>query len=100
MHWIEAGPDSRNRRYSLSGYVVHPWYVKPTLTRRWGPGAWMTRLLGYAVPGDTGDKYSPQGYSFAEIGPKYLSGKGVKEMDENRTRLVNANRGGCPFSSL
>lgn len=97
-HWIEAGTDSRHGRYFLSDYLAHPWYVKPTLTRRWGPGAWITRLLGYKVPGDDGDKYYPQGYTFADIGPKSLSGKGTKETDEIRARLVCGNRGGCPFS--
>lgn len=97
-HWIEAGPDRRNGRYVLSDYLAHPWYVKPTLRRRWGPGAWITRLLGYNVPGDDGDRYYPQGYTVADVGPKALSGKGRKEMDETRATLVSGNRGGCPFS--
>ena len=68
--------------------------------RRWGPGAWITRFLGYKVPGDDGDKYHPQGYTFTDIGPKALSGEGIQEMDETRAWLVHKNRGGCPFSSL
>lgn len=55
-HWIEAGPDRRDRRYRLFDYLAHPWYVKPTIIRRWGPGAWITRLLGFKLPGDDGDK--------------------------------------------
>ena len=96
---IETGPDSRSGRYFLSNYSAHPWYIKPTLRRRWGPGAWISRLLGYKVPGDDGDKYSPRGYTIAEIGPRALSYKGVEEMDETRARLVRRNRGGCPFSA-
>lgn len=99
-HWIEAALDRKDGRYSAFDYLAHPWYVKPTLTRRWGPGAWITRLFGYTLPGDDGDKYSPNGYAFAEIGPQALSGKGRKEMDEIRTRLARGNRGGCPFSPL
>ena len=70
------------------------------MRRRWGPGAWTSRLLGYKVPGDDGDKYHPQGYTFAEVGPQALSGKGLEEMDDIRSRLENANRGGCPFAQL
>ena len=97
-HWIESGPDSRHGRYALYDYLAHPWYVKPTPLRRWGPGAWITRLLGYKVPGDDGDKYFPQGYSFADVGPTALSGKGIREMEKTRFRLVQRNRGGCPFA--
>lgn len=98
---IEAGPDSRNGRYVLNSYLAHPWYVKPTLWRRWGPGAWIARLLGYKVPGDDGDSYYPQGYTFADIGPHQAFGdKGMEEMDDIRARLVRGNRGGCPFLPL
>ena len=96
-HWIEAGPDSRHGRYALFDYLAHPWYVKPILLRRWGPGAWITRLFGYKVPGDDGEKYFPQGYSFADVGPTAFSGKGTKEMEEIHIRLVRQDRGGCPF---
>lgn len=84
----------------LENYLVHPWYVKPTLRRRWGPRAWITLLLGYKVPGDDGDKYYPQGYTFADIGSRQtFSDKSMKEMDDIRARLVGGNRGGCPFST-
>ncbi|KAG8528955.1 uncharacterized protein KY384_006644 [Bacidia gigantensis] len=85
--WIESTPDSRERHYALSDYLAHPWYVKPTLMRRWGPRAWISRLFGYRVPGDDGDKYHPQGYIFAEVGPQVFSGKGSKDMDQTRARL-------------
>ncbi|CAF9921181.1 MAG: hypothetical protein HETSPECPRED_004457 [Heterodermia speciosa] len=96
--WIEPTHDSRSRRYHLYDYLAHPWYIKPTLRRRWGPGAWITRLLGYKVPGDDGDKYHPDGYTIAEIGPRELSGKGLEEMSKTRLRLTSADFGGCPFS--
>ena len=97
-HWIESGPDDRTGHYSVSDYLAHPWYVKPTLRRRWGPGACITRLLGYNVPGDDGNKYHPKGYTLADVGPRGLRGKGRKEMDETRACLGRGNRGGCPFS--
>jgi hypothetical protein len=97
-HWIESRPDSRHGRYALYDYLAHPWYVKPTPLRHRRPGAWITRLLGYKVPGDDGDKYFPQGYNFADVGPTALGGEGIKEMEETRSRLVQGDRGGCPFA--
>lgn len=46
--------------------------------RRYGPGAWISRLSGYSIPGDDGDKYCPRGYTFADVGPYAFSGKGRK----------------------
>ena len=66
--------------------------------RRYGPGAWISRLSGYSIPGDDGDKYCPRGYTFADVGSYTFSGKGRKEMDQTRARLVRENRGRCPFS--
>ena len=99
-HWIEASSDVQNGPFRLFDYLAHPWYVKPTMMRRWGPGAWITRLLGYKVPGDDGEKYYPQGYTFTDLGPQALRGKGIKEMDETQARLFHGNRGKCPFSPL
>ena len=96
--WIETGNDSRSRRYYLYDYLAHPWYIKPTLRRRWGPGAWMTKLLGYKLPGDDGDKYCPEGYTITDVGPEAFSGKGMQDMEKTRFRLVQADRGRCPFS--
>ena len=67
--------------------------------QRWGPRAWVSRLLGYKVPGDDGDKYFPQGYIITDIGPQSLNGSGKEEMDQTRARLSSLDRGGCPFKS-
>lgn len=98
--WIEAGSDDRERHYVLFDYLVNPWYVRPTFRRRWGPGALVSRLFGYKIPGDDGDKYHPQGYTFSEVGPHALKSKGKQEMDRTRARLAGANHGGCPFAPL
>lgn len=98
-HWIDDMPN-RYERYFLFDYLAHPWYVRPSFAQRWGPRAWVTRLLGYKVPGDDGDKYSPQGYIITEIGPQHLSGKGKEDMDKIQTRLISLDRGRCPFSSM
>jgi hypothetical protein len=60
--------------------------------------ALLLRLTGGALPGDDGDKYVPQGYIIAEIGPEAFRGKGEAEMQATRERLSNDKKGGCPFS--
>ena len=99
-HWIQPVGDNRNAKYLLYDYLAHPWYIQPTLRRRWGPSAWLSRLLGYQVPGDDGDQYHPAGYTITDVGPQAFIGKGGKEMDETRARLGRADRGGCPFAPL
>ena len=94
--FIPSAPDSMTGRFNSVEYLSYPWYVKPTLSRRWGPKSWMTRLLGRKLPGDDGNQYAPEGYTFAEIGPNAQSGKGVKEMEDTCARLTRT-RGGCPF---
>lgn len=89
--------DSTTGRFNSIKYLSYPWYVKPSLSRRWGPKSWMARLLGRKLPGDDGNRYAPEGYKFTEIGPKAQSGKGIKEMKETRTKLARSSRGGCPF---
>ena len=96
-HYIPLGPDPSTYRYNAVEYLSYPWYVKPTLLRRWGPKSWITRLLGRKLPGDDGNKYLPEGWTHAEIGPRALSGKGIEKMDEDYKRLVSQKRGGCPF---
>ena len=97
--YLPAGADRKTGRFNSLEYLSYPWYVKPSLARRWGPRSWMTRLLGRKLPGDDGNKYAPEGYIFAEIGPKALKGKGIEEMGETRTRLASQRRGGCPFTA-
>ena len=53
-HFIDDTPDSPNASYNLHDYLTQPWYVKPTLWSRWGPGSWISRLLGFKLPGDEG----------------------------------------------
>ena len=96
--YLPSGVDNETGRFNSVEYLSHPWYVKPSLKRRWGPRAWMTRLLGRKLPGDDGNKYEPQGYTFTEIGPQALKGKGIEEMGETRARLTHQRRGGCPFT--
>ncbi|KAL8771158.1 MAG: hypothetical protein Q9209_003329 [Squamulea sp. 1 TL-2023] len=89
-------PDS-NGRCSLSIWDAAPYYVKPTFWRRWGPQAWVSRVLGLPVPGDEGAKYHPEGYKVLEVGPKVFLGKGAEFAKETVHALAKIRTGGCPF---
>ncbi|KAE8404993.1 67 kDa myosin-cross-reactive antigen family protein [Aspergillus pseudonomiae] len=71
------GSNEHGRHY-VSTWSGAPYYVKPTLSNRWGLSAWFMRLLGLPLPGDEGEKYYPKGFDTAELGPKYFEGKGRK----------------------
>lgn len=95
--YIPSSPDRNTGRYNSVEYLSYPWYIKPSWKRRWGPRSWLTRLVGRKLPGDDGNKYAPEGWTFAELGPQALKGKGTREMAEDQIRLVRQDRGGCPF---
>ena len=98
--YIPPHPDAKSGRFNSVEYLSHPWYVRPSFTRRWGIRAWVTRLLGRKLPGDDGNKYAPEGYTFEDIGPSTAKGKGSAEMDDTKKWLENQHRGGCPFGSM
>ncbi|KAJ5757257.1 uncharacterized protein N7511_007439 [Penicillium nucicola] len=78
-------------------YEGAPFYVQPTIWNRWGPVAWFKWALGQPLPGDDGDKYYPQGYYTADLGPKYFEGKGRKELEVIQETLRQERMGQCPF---
>ncbi|KAL8692432.1 MAG: hypothetical protein Q9218_002532 [Villophora microphyllina] len=85
---------------SLRIWDAAPYYVKPTFWRRWGPGALVSRLLRIPLPGDEGDKYRPQGYRLADVGPDRMLGKGADIVRETVGELRKTRTGGCPFVRL
>ncbi|KAL9080240.1 MAG: hypothetical protein Q9157_000962 [Trypethelium eluteriae] len=93
--YIAHQPEGGTDRYNLKEYLSFPWYVKPTLERRWGPRAWLLRLIGRKLPGDDNDMYAPEGYLIEEVGPASQRGKGVDHMENTKLRL--RGRGDCPF---
>lgn len=90
----EPSPDGRR---ALRLWEGAPYYVRPTFWRRWGPGAWGSRLVGLPVPGDEGEKYYPQGYHLPDVGPKLMLGKGAESAKETVSNLRKTRTGGCPF---
>ena len=93
--WFTSCPDSLTGRYHTTQYIAHPWYIKPSLSSRWGVGSLFTRLYGGVLPGDEGDTYHPQGYRLPELGPDNFLGKGEEEMEKTRAQL--RMRSGCPM---
>ena len=88
-----------NGRYGFARYDTMPYYVRPTLMNRWGPGALIARLNGHPLPGDEG--YYPEGYKTLEAGPKFFEAKGDKEMKETMGRVRSertSEAGLCPFA--
>ncbi|KAK2750318.1 hypothetical protein FQN57_003798 [Myotisia sp. PD_48] len=75
-----------------------PYYVKPTLLNRWGPMAWYSRALGRPLPGDDGDKYFPNGFDTADVGPKIFVGKGREHFESTKKKFAAERKGMCPFA--
>ncbi|KAJ9259305.1 hypothetical protein DTO207G8_868 [Paecilomyces variotii] len=90
-------PDENGRNFFQYWDIV-PYYVKPTLWNRWGPAAWVRRVMGLPLPGDDGDRYYPRGYRTSEVGPRYFEGKGSAKMVEIKSVLARKRRGQCPFA--
>ncbi|KAI1424919.1 hypothetical protein F5Y12DRAFT_749779 [Xylaria sp. FL1777] len=91
-------PDAKTGRIHMRiPYGKFPFYVKPTLWNRWGPTAWAIWLYGGKVPGDNPEEYMPQGFLWADMGPKNRMGTGTKEMEVGAQRLRATRTGGCPF---
>lgn len=95
--YISAKPEADTGRYSSKEYLSHPWYVRPTFKRRWGPRAWVTWILGRKLPGDDGNRYAPEGYLITEVGPAQVKGKGLEDMSLTESRMIDADIGACPF---
>ena len=89
--------DAEGRRHFIR-YDTLPYYVKPTVFNRWGPGAIASRLMGVPLPGDDG--YYPEGFKTSDVGPAALRGKGRVEAEKTKDRLVKERTGGCPFVNL
>ncbi|KAI9668616.1 MAG: hypothetical protein M1831_001055 [Alyxoria varia] len=98
VEYISARPDPVTKRIHTTEYAGHPWYVKPTAKARWEPMAWVTWILGGKLPGDDGNRYAPEGYLPAEVGPSGLRRHGGEAMLQTERKLVDDGFGKCPFS--
>lgn len=90
--------DDRTGRLHMSTYLHHPWYVSPTLMRRWGLEGWLVWALGGALPGDAENKYRPGGFDVAESGPQAFRPTTSTKMEESSQKIQQIRGVGCPFS--
>jgi hypothetical protein len=74
----------------------HNRYVKPTFLTRNSPLAWFRWAIGGPYP--DGKNYKPEGYKIFEVGPEKLEKLGLAECEAARDKLMEGNRGGCPFA--
>ncbi|KAI5261092.1 hypothetical protein E4T47_09517 [Aureobasidium subglaciale] len=71
---------------------TEPWYVEPTFANRWCLQSWIDWLAGRPIPGDEGDKFFPQGYKSAVMGPAFLAGKGLAQAERDEEQIRNIMR--------
>lgn len=90
--------DAQTGRLHMSTYLHHPWYVRPTWVRRWGPEGWLVWALGGALPGDAEKQYRPDGFDVAESGPKAFHPTATAKMDESSEKIRQIRGAGCPFA--
>ncbi|OJZ80980.1 hypothetical protein ASPFODRAFT_146702 [Aspergillus luchuensis CBS 106.47] len=91
-------PNQETKLYNFERKVLQPWYIRPTVWSKWGPGALLVRLFGGKVPGSRGDRYQPQGYDLMTIGPEPQRGRGVEEMRSDIEVIKARGVAMCPFS--
>lgn len=94
-------PDPQTGRFHQLNYVTYPFYVRPSLSNRYGPSTWTSWVLGIPLPGDGNGRYRPQGYSIADAGPEKMEGKGREWMEEDmRWCREKMEENACPFAAM
>ena len=77
-----------------------PWYIKPTMWNRFGPWAWVTRMMGLPLPGDEGGKYWPRGYKIQDVGPRFTRGSGGDFVKAEKEKVLKMRTRACPFGRV
>ncbi|KHN98023.1 uncharacterized protein MAM_04412 [Metarhizium album ARSEF 1941] len=91
--------DPKSGRYHRLQYLVHPYYVEPTVRSRWGVSAWLIWALGGILPGGKGGaRYVPQGYLLSDIGPDKQTPFGQDELRAWERKVEESMPLGCPFA--
>ncbi|XXG99320.1 hypothetical protein Hte_005657 [Hypoxylon texense] len=75
-------------RTVLTSYVGAPYYVKPTLWNRWGPGAWWWWFLGHPIPAQDNQHFIAEGYLIPEIGPRLGKTATIQAREEQAVRAL------------
>ncbi|PLB48797.1 hypothetical protein P170DRAFT_358151 [Aspergillus steynii IBT 23096] len=95
---VHDTPNPETNLYNFERKSLQPWYMRPNLWSKWGPGALFVRIFGGRMPGSHGDRYLPQGYNLMTIGPEPQKGKGLEEMSLDMEVIKARGVATCPFS--
>ncbi|KAI0159978.1 hypothetical protein GGR52DRAFT_563795 [Hypoxylon sp. FL1284] len=85
---LEGAIPQHQSRTILTSYVGAPYYVKPTLWNRWGPGAWWWWCLGHPIPTQGIQHFVPEGYLIHEIGSRRGKTTTVQAREEQAVRAL------------
>jgi hypothetical protein len=94
MTWFSES-DPQTDLANFKRYTAHSWYIKPSLSARWGWKAWLIWLAGGVLPGD--EMYFPGGYQICELGPVPLTNKHGAEMERTREEWKTKRAGSHAF---
>lgn len=94
MPWFSE-IDPTTGRSLFEQYIGYPFYIKPTMLRRWGWKSWLLWLTGSYVPSSNKPEFRPEGYKIPDLGPAVFEGKGREEMEAAKTAILRMQ--GCPF---
>ena len=72
---INAKHSPKTGRCNLTEYISFPCYIQPVVYDLWGSVASLCWAVGAKLPGGDDFKFSSQGVSTLEVGPKTLEGK-------------------------
>ncbi|OTA98541.1 hypothetical protein M426DRAFT_69626 [Hypoxylon sp. CI-4A] len=75
-------------RTILTSYIAEPYYVKPTIWNRWGPGAWWWWCLGHPLPTRKSQHFIPEGYLIPDIGPRQGKTAAIQAREEQAVRIA------------
>ncbi|KAL2810040.1 hypothetical protein BJX63DRAFT_434679 [Aspergillus granulosus] len=95
---VPTTPNPETKLYNFTRKGLQPWYMRPTLWAKWGPGAMLVRVFGGRVPDARGERYHPQGYDLMTIGPEPQSGRGLDDMRRDMEMIRARSLNTCPFS--
>ena len=92
VRWFTDRPDPKTGCIHALQYISHPYYIRPTFSRRWGMKAWVLWFVGGSIPSQDKPEFYPEGYKICEMGPAALREKGTAEMCQAKASITARRR--------